>query len=144
MAFSHYVDDDRQLVFTTLAGTVNGTELVEAYRMLHTELDVQPNYHLVWDCRFIEMLDIDLSALENIKEAADEFCPIDDGTLGKFVVIAPRMLVHSGALAMVHFTRSRHRKKHVCKEIDEALDVLGLDSLPASMNRPYCLSHTVC
>lgn len=131
MPHTQIVDEKNKLVLTTFTRRVDGQEVMEAYTRLYLKLRTGPEYHHLWDCRFIDLLALDRTSIDGLKHLAETFCPRNDEQLGKFAIVASCDPVYECATSILTSTGTRKREKHVFRALNEALSWLSIKRLPS-------------
>lgn len=119
------------LIITTLRGKVDGQEIMELFARLLTtgQAGSLPNH--LWDCRYIDALDIDWLSLRGIAHLADTYSATNLTAQVQFAVVANQEFVSQNATSMLAFTRKRTNDNMIFNQLQEALAWLNIKKTPA-------------
>ncbi len=133
MALTQICDRKKKLLLTTLKGDITGQQLMEAYSRIYMQPAFDETFHQLWDCRLVKSLTIEMEEVSGFVQLADTFCPKEGPEIGRMVVVATNEDVINLAKTLIESIGPRMREKNVVGTMEEALEWLGIEALPAYM-----------
>lgn len=121
------IDERAGLALVELGGEVEAEDVIGAARALHARPEWNVQYDVIWDGRGIVSLVIGHDDVIEMVDAKVE------QSLGKEVTIAVREIDHMMASLCALLLKARRREAVVVATLAEALEELGLDRLPESL-----------
>ena len=119
------------VVITTLRGKVDGQEVMELFARLLTTTQTGSIPNHLWDCRYIDALEIDWLSLRGIAHLADTYASSKMAAQVRFAVVANQDFVSENATSMLAFTRKRKTDNMIFNQLQEALAWLNIQRTPA-------------
>ncbi|MFK7845079.1 MAG: hypothetical protein AB8G77_07255 [Rhodothermales bacterium] len=131
MALTQVCDRKKRLLVTTFRGEISGQEIMDAYTRIYMQPMFDETFHQLWDCRYVDRFVFDTNDMAGIKQLATTFCPGTEQPLGKIAIIASNEEIIDSAKDIIASTGEHARKKILFNSLEEGLDWLGIENLPA-------------
>ena len=119
------------VIITTLRGKVDGQEVMELFARLLTTTQTGGVADHLWDCRYIDKLEIDWLSLRGIAHLADTYATSSLAARVRFALVADQQFVSENATSMLAFTRTRQNENMIFNQLQEALSWLNIQRTPA-------------
>lgn len=123
--------DDKNLVVVRFSHEVVGSEAVSAFDQLSQNGKLNRVKYVLWDCRFIDLLDMDWNHMTKLKELAYKRCS-EYPFQGKMAFLYSRSIVYTTCRAICSLTRKPDNEKKIFQTIGEAeewFEILELSEL---------------
>ena len=127
-SFVYAIDPDEGLALAVMAGTLTGLDLRKIVSAVHADPQWQSHYDGIWDCSRV------LAHVVLPEDVPPLVAEVVEGETGRDVLVESKGFADH-AITQLLALRCRRAGKAVGTRatLDEALDVLGLDRLPASL-----------
>ena len=127
-SFTYRIDPDAGLALAQMEGRLTGKDMLRIVQAVHADPAWRPSFDAVWDCTRVSAHVVMPSDVGGILDETVE------GAAGRDVLVESRSLGQSFFSKMLAFAaRARGAEAHACHSVDEALGLLGRESLPDSL-----------
>ena len=124
---AYQIDPDCGLALIRPSGAVTGRDLAQGLHALQADSDWHHHYALIWDERGITSLDVTPDELDQMVEAQE------GAVIGPDLIVTTREDYEDLFQLYAWRVQARGHPASVCRSLQKALALVGLDALPESM-----------
>jgi hypothetical protein len=127
--YDYAVDPAARLAYGRMWGTVTGDDMLALITAVHNDPRWENGFDAIWDCSRVHAHIVDIS---EVGPLIDEEAASGDGH--DVLIESPRLAEIALAHLLAAFSRRRGKQVTVHMDVDDALDALGRDTLPAVLD----------